>query len=110
MRDQNVLRGFQEHDRVINILHNRVQNLEKVCDKLYLNFLTQQMMWDCLMGLLVKKAVFSAGEFDAEMKALQEATQKAMEADAKKKAEEKEMSTVGKVTVLSDVPAIPVVK
>ena len=107
MRDNNVIRGFAEHDRVINILHKRLQGLENAYDKLYLNFLTQQMMWDCLMGLLVKKTVFSAGEFDAEMKALQEATQKAMEADAKKKAEEKEMATVGKTTVLSQMRPFP---
>lgn len=106
MRDQNILRGFQEHDRAINDLHKRFKRIEKSYDDLYLNFLTQQMMWDCLMGLLVKKGVFSTGEFDAEMKALQEATQKAMEADAEKK----KMETEGKTTVLSDVPAIPIVK
>lgn len=106
MRDQNIYRGFQEHDRVINILHNRLKGLENAYDKLYLNFLTQQMMWDCLMEILVKKAVFSTGEFDVEMKALQEATQKAMEAESEKK----KMETEGKTTVLSDVPAIPFVK
>jgi hypothetical protein len=109
MRDGNIIRGFGEHDKAINTLHTRLQGLEKAYDKLYLNFLIQQMMWDCLMGLLVKKAVFSEGEFDAEMKALQEATQKAMEADAKKRAEAKELLQ-GKVTVLSETPAIPVVK
>lgn len=110
MRDGNVIRGFEEHDRVINVLDRRLKDLSTGYDKLYLNFLTQQMLWDVLMGLLVKKNVFSQGEFEIEMEALKEATQKAMEAEMKKRADEKLLSTSGKVTVLSDVPEIPVRK
>lgn len=107
MRDQQIINGFTEHDRVINLLHKRLGNLEKAYDKLYLNQLTQQMMWDCLMGILSKKGIVTQPEFDAGLEALKVATQAAMEADAKKKAEAEDLSR-GKITVLSQTPAIPV--
>jgi hypothetical protein len=87
---------------------NNFAKLEKVVDKAYLNSLTHVMMWDVLLGLLDKKGIISKAEFDATLKELSDKTKAAMEADQKRQAEASESSS--KVTVESDVPAIPVVK
>lgn len=110
MRDEKIYLGFQEHDRAINDIDRRLKVAVKALDNLYLNFLTQQMMWDCLMGLLTKKNVLTQNEFTEELESLKIATQKAMEEDAKKKEEQRKMETEGKVTVLTGEPSLPVVK
>lgn len=104
--DQN----FKNLDEHAGAQLRKMMELGKICDRLYLENLTWHMMWDCLMGLLQKKGILTQAEFDAELKALQEATRAAMEAEAKKKAEAEEAATKGKVTVLSETPAIPVLK
>jgi hypothetical protein len=108
MRDQQIIRGFEHHDRHINGLRAELKHLAKEFDKVYLSDLTHRMMWDVLMGLLEKKGLVTKLEFDEAMKTLSEATQKAMEAENKAKADAEELAK-GKVTVLSDKPAIPVV-
>lgn len=82
--------------------------LEKIVDKAYLNSLTHVMMWDVLLGLLDQKGIVTKIEFDTALKDLSDKTKASMEADQKKKAAAVESSS--KVTVVSDVPAIPVVK
>ena len=80
--------------------------LEKSIDKIYVRSLTHIMMWDVLLGLLDKQGIITKMQFDEAMKELSERTQAAMEAEQKKKAE----AATPKVTVLSDVPAIPIIK
>lgn len=106
MRDAQIIRGFTEHDNVINQLHRRLKEFEKGTDKIYMQSLTHVMMWDVLMDLLEKRGIVTKIQFDEALKELSEKTKAAMEADEKRKAEEAKP----KVTVLSDVPAIPVVK
>ncbi len=101
MRDFQIIRGFQEHDNVINQLHRRLKEVEKGGDRIYLRSLTHEMMWDCLMSILTGKGLFTKEQFDAALKELADKTQAAMNEEAKKNAEPK-------VTVVSDVPEIPV--
>lgn len=83
--------------------------IEKVVDRAYLNSLTHVMMWDVLIGLLEAKGIITKLQFDEALKELSDKTKAAMEADQKKKAEAAELAK-GKTTVLSEVPAIPVVR
>jgi|HubBroStandDraft_3_1064219.scaffolds.fasta_scaffold230893_3 hypothetical protein len=108
---QNVDVNFRNVDIHIGEHLRRMLKIEKEADRIYLENLTWHMMWDCLMNLLSQKGVLTKDEFDAGLAALQEATKVAMEAEAKKRAEEEaaKLPPEGKVTVLSDVPAIPVV-
>ncbi len=75
--------------------------LEKMIDRIYLRSLTHEMMWDVLMGLLEERKIITRTQFDEALKELSQKTKAAMDAEAKKKAE-------GKITVLSETPAIPV--
>lgn len=109
MNREQIHRAFTNYDQAFNGIQRQVSSVMKTLDKMYLDDLTSRMMWDCLMGLLVKKGVLTQGEFETELGALAEATRVAMEADAKKKAEADELAK-GKVTVLSETPAIPVIK
>ena len=93
----------------INHLDAEFKVMQKVLDRTYVQCLTHVMMWDVLFSLLQEKGIFTKDQFDAALKELSEKTKAAMEADQKKQAEAKEMAA-GKVTVLSDVPAIPVEK
>lgn len=83
--------------------------LERIVDKTYMQSLTHVMMWDVLMGLLAERGIITKEQFDAALKALSDKTKAAMEADQKKRADAEELAK-GKTTVLSDVPAIPVIK
>lgn len=83
--------------------------IEKVVDKAYLNSLTHVMMWDVLIGLLEAKGIITKLQFDEALKELSDKTMAAMEADQERKAEAAELAK-GKTTVLSDQPAIPVVR
>lgn len=89
---------------------NNFAKLEKVIDKAYLNSLTHVMMWDTLLGLLDKKGIVTKLEFDLALKELSDKTKAAMEVDQKKQATAAAAESSSKVTVVSDVPAIPVVK
>lgn len=109
MNREQLHRAFQNYDQAFNGMQRQLMSVMKTLDKMYLDDLTSRMMWDCLLGLLVKKGVLTQGEFEKELGDLAEATRVAMEADAKKKAEAAELAK-GKVTVTSDVPAIPVLK
>lgn len=109
MRDGNIIRGFQEHDRVINILNQRFNELQKASNKVYLQNLTHVMMWDVLIGLLAERGIITKEQFDQALNALHEKTKVAFEAEQKAAAEKKKMETEGKTTVLSETPAIPVV-
>lgn len=100
--------AFLNVDKNFRNTDERLQKLGRAADKAYLDSLTWQMMWDCLMALLEKKGLLTKEEFNQELTALRDATQKAMEADAKAKAESAELAK-GKVTVVSDQPVIQVV-
>lgn len=111
-----VHQAFVHTDNAINTLRqefrglqNEFKAMQKVLDKAYVQSLTHVMMWDCLMTLLENKGVVTKIQFDEALKELSEKTCAAMEADQKKAAEEADLAK-GKVTVLSDQPAIPVVK
>ena len=101
--------AFKEHDRAINSMHHRFKEVERGADKVYLQNLTHVMMWDVLMGLLEKRGIITKNQFDEALKELSDKTQAAMAEEQKKRAEAEELAK-GKVTVTSDVPAIPVVK
>lgn len=103
MREQTLIHSFSIHDAAINNLRNELRAMQKTIDRGYHYNLTHVMMWDVLMELLDKKGIVTKMQFDEALKALSEKTKAAMEAEQKKQAETK-------VTVLSDVPAIPVVK
>lgn len=109
MLDQKIILGFQHHDQAINKLRAELRATQKTVDRAYSYSLTHVMMWDCLMELLNRKGVVTKIEFDEALKALSDKTKAAMEADQKKQTEEAELAK-GKVTVVSDVPAIPVIK
>jgi len=106
MRDAQIIRGFQEHDNVINQMHRRMKEVERGADKVYLQNLTHVMMWDVLMGLLEQRGIITKIQFDEALKELSDKTKAAMEAEQQKKAEDEKP----KVTVLSQEPAIPVIK
>ncbi len=108
MRDSQIIRGFAEHDGVINQLHRRLKEMEKGTDRIYVRSLTHEMMWDVLMSLLESKGMITKAQFDTALRELSDKTKAAMEAEQKKK---EEADAAGpKITVLSDVPAIPIVK
>ncbi len=86
MNKEQIHRAFKNYDEAFNALTKRLMNLGKAYDKMYLDQLTSHMMWDCLMTLLQQKGILAPGEFDAALKALAEATNKAMQEDAQKKA------------------------
>ncbi len=109
MREDTLIRALEMHDRAINGLRAEFKAMQKVLDKTYVQNMTHVMMWDVLFELLQGKGVFTREQFDAALKELSDKTKAAMEAEQKKKAEEAELAK-GKVTVLSDQPAIPVVK
>lgn len=106
MREATQIRAFEMHDRAINGLRLEFQAMRKVVDKTYVQNLTHVMMWDVLFGLLESKGIFTKSQFDAALQELHEKTKVAMEEEQKKKAEEPKPS----VTVLSQEPAIPVIK
>lgn len=108
-RFEAIQQGFVMTDKAINATRADFQSLQKGVDRIYLRSLTHEMMWDVLMGLLIEKGLFTKEQFDQALKDLGEKTKAAMEAAEKKKKEAEELAA-GKVTVLSDVPAIPVVK
>lgn len=109
MKEQTIIRAFEMHDRAINAMRAEFKAMRKVLDKTYVQSLTHVMMWDVLFGLLEAKGLFTREQFDAALKELSDKTKAAMEADQKQKAEEAEPAA-GKVTVLSQEPAIPVIK
>ena len=108
MNREQIHRAFRNYDDAYAGMQRQMMSVMKTLDKMYLDDLTSRMMWDCLMGLLVKKGILTHGEFEKELGDLAEATRKAMEADAKAKEEAKERAK-GKVTVLSQEPQIPAV-
>jgi prefoldin subunit 5 len=87
MNREQIHKAFKNYDEAFNALTKRLMNLGKAADKMYLDQLTSHMMWDTLMALLVKKGILAPGEFDEALKALAEATNKAMQEEAQKKAE-----------------------
>lgn len=87
MNREQIHRAFQNYDEAFNALTKRQMNLGKAADKMYLDQLSSHMMWDTLMALLLKKGVLVPGEFDEALKVLAEATNKAMQEEALKKAE-----------------------
>ncbi len=109
MRDQTLIKALEMHDRGINGLCSEFQAMQKVLDKTYVQSLTHVMMWDVLFTLLQEKGIFTKDQFDAALKELSEKTKAARATDQKKKAEADELAK-GKITVVSDQPAIPVVK
>lgn len=94
--DQN----FKNVDIHIGEHLRRLLKLERTVDELYMNAMTRDRMWTALMEMLYRKGVFTKEEFDAEIKLLNDAIEKAI----------KEQPAEPKVTVLSDTPAIPVEK
>ncbi len=105
MRDDSVIRGFREHDRVINILHRRLGVIEHSTDSNSQQTLSTIMMVDVLISLLIEKGMITKDQFDTALKELSERTRKAYEEEQKKKADDAK----AKVTVLSDKPEIEVV-
>lgn len=103
MRETTLIKALDMHDSHINALRAEFRAMQKALDKSYAISLTHVMMWDCLMELLEGKNVFTKTQFDEALHALGERTKAAMEAEAAKKAQ-------AQVTVVSDEPAIPVVK
>ena len=110
MREQVLINAMAMHDRAINSLRAEFRAMQKVLDKTYVQSLTHVMMWDVLMGLLEEKGVITKMQFDAALKDLSDKTKAAMAEDEKKKADAAAAESSSKVTVVSDVPAIPVVK
>ena len=116
MLDGTIIRGFENHDRAINALNQRFNELQKGYDKVYMQNLTHVMMWDALIGLLESKGSITSKEFDRALQALHEKTKAAMVVEQAKAAQEKaeegytKIPVEGKTTVLSDQPAIPVIK
>ncbi len=108
MREITLIKALEMHDRAINGLNAEFKAMQKVLDKTYVQSLTHVMMWDVLFDLLQAKGIFTRDQFDAALKELLDKTKAAMEVEQKKKAEAAESSS--KVTVVSDVPAIPVNK
>lgn len=105
MREQVLINAMAMHDKAINSLRAEFRAMQKVLDKTYVQSLTHVMMWDVLFQILEGKGVFTREQFDAALKELSDKTRAAMEADQKNKAD-----SSSKVTVVSDVPAIPVIK
>ena len=108
MNREQMHRAFQNYDEAFAGTQRQIMSVMKTLDKMYLDDLTSRMMWDCLMGLLVKKGILTQGEFEKELGDLAEATRKSMQEAERVKAEAKELAK-GKVTVLSQEPAIPVI-
>jgi hypothetical protein len=109
MREDTLIRALEMHDKAINGLRSEFRAMQKVLDKTYMQSLTHVMMWDVLFELLQGKEIFTREQFDAALKELSDKTKAAMEAEQKKEAEAAELAK-GKVTVLSEEPAIPVIK
>ena len=97
--------AFKTHDDAINTMHRRFKEVEKGADKVYLQNLTHVMMWDVLIGLLAEKGIITKEQFDKALTDLHDKTKAAMEAEQAKK-----IPPEGQTTVLSETPAIPVLK
>lgn len=109
MRDGPIVRGFENHDQAINSLRAYVRALEKIIDKNHHISLTNVMVLDTLLGILYAKGTMTREEFDGALKKLSDETQAAMDKEAKDKEAAGKMEG-GTVKVLSQDPAIPVVK
>lgn len=110
MNDAKLINAFENHSRAINRLSVELTASRKIVDRTWMQSLTHVMMWDVLMGLLEQRGIVTKIQFNEALKELSEKTKAAMEAEQKAAEEKKKAETVGKVTVLSDQPAIPVVK
>ena len=108
MNDAKLIPILGNHTNTINRLAAEFNAMRKVVDKTYMQSLTHVMMWDVLMGLLEQKGLITKIQFDEALKELSEKTRLAME-EAQKADLEKKKAEEGKVTILSDQPAIPVV-
>ena len=108
MREIKLIQALEMHDRAINNLRAEFRTMQKVLDKTYVQSLTHVMMWDVLFGILESKGIFTKLQFDEALKELSDKAKAAMEAEQKKRAEEVELAK-GKVTVLSQEPAIPLI-
>jgi hypothetical protein len=105
----NIDGNFKNIDIHIGEHLRRMTKLQSTVDELYLNAMTRDRMWTALMELLYRKGTFTKEEYDTEINLLNEAIEKAVKEDEAKKKEAEELAK-GKVTVLSEVPEIPVVK
>lgn len=109
--------NFKNVDIHIGENIRRLLKMEKTVDEMYLNAMTRDRMWTCLMELVYRKGIFTKTEFDDEINLLNQAIEKAVEAEKAKKAQAEVDASLAasadsssKVTVVSDVPAIPVIK
>lgn len=105
--------NFKNVDIHVGEQLRRLTKLQATVDELYLNAMTRDRMWTALMEMLFRKGVFTKEEYDAELELLNKAIEKAAKEEADRQAAaaaEKEKEREAKVTVLSDTPAIPVVK
>jgi hypothetical protein len=87
MNREQIHRAFRNYDEAFAGQMQRIMSLGKSVDKIYLQQLQINMMWDCLMTLLEDKGVLLSGQFAQAMKELADETAKRMEEEAKKKAE-----------------------